>query len=338
MKKLSAVLALLICALFFVFAACEEKEEETDIPEQPEQPSVSYEVTDGEWRAALDESVLDDISYTYTMTQGARSACARISVLRKDGSILRHEQQTMTEGSSSQTQEFYFEYTQNGNYQYTLQDDGLWLKTQTSVFPGEQTYFFVQLKDAFSDFAFNGENHTYHASDVTVTIADAYTYRCAAQVKFENKKLLSVRLDMQTETEETLVHLYEFNGTADVALPSEDQIVSPSSGMSESDWENALDEKIFENLPDDYTDETQDKELTEEEWLEAFDTKNIENVTYVSTNQTDGETIVNTIRIYTDGTRTLGYTSATVNGTKNNEVNMSGTLDYSADKIVLPAV
>ena len=69
MKKLSAVLALLICALFFVFAACEEKEEETDIPEQPEQPSVSYEVTDGEWRAALDESVLDDISYTYTMTQ-----------------------------------------------------------------------------------------------------------------------------------------------------------------------------------------------------------------------------------------------------------------------------
>ena len=215
-KKLSAVLALLICALFFVFAACEEKEEETDIPEQPEQPSVSYEVTDEEWRAALDESVLDDISYTYTMTQGARSACARISVLRKDGSILRHEQQTMTEGSSSQTQEFYFEYTQNGNYQYTLQDDGLWLKTQTSVFPGEQTYFFVQLKDAFSDFAFNGENHTYHASDVTVTIADAYTYRCAAQVKFENKKLLSARLDMQTETEETLVHLYEFNGTADV--------------------------------------------------------------------------------------------------------------------------
>lgn len=97
MKKLSAVLALLTCALFFVFAACEEKEEETDIPEQPEQPSVSYEVTDGEWRAALDESVLDDISYTYTMTQGARSACARISVLKKDGSILRHEQQTMTE-------------------------------------------------------------------------------------------------------------------------------------------------------------------------------------------------------------------------------------------------
>lgn len=192
--------------------------------------------------------MIDDISYTYTMTQGARSACARISVLKKDGSILRHEQQTMTEGSSSQTQEFYFEYTQNGNYQYTLQDDGLWLKTQTSVFPGEQTYFFVQLKDAFSDFAFNGENHTYHASDVTVTIADAYTYRCAAQVKFENKKLLSVRLDMQTETEETLVHLYEFNGTADVALPSEDQIVSPSSGMSESDWENALDEKIFENI------------------------------------------------------------------------------------------
>ena len=53
---------------------------------------------------------------------------------------------------------------------------------------------------------------------------------------------------MQTETEETLVHLYEFNGTADVALPSEDQIVSPSSGMSESDWKNALDEKIFENI------------------------------------------------------------------------------------------
>ena len=115
MKKLSAVLALLICALFFVFAACEEKEEETDIPEQPEQPSVSYEVTDGEWRAALDESVLDDISYTYTMTQGARSACARISVLKKNGSILRHEQQTMTEGSSSQNTSFRAPGYANGN-------------------------------------------------------------------------------------------------------------------------------------------------------------------------------------------------------------------------------
>lgn len=115
MKKLSAVLALLICALFFVFAACEEKEEEADIPEQPEQPSVSYEVTDEEWRAALDESVLDDISYTYTMTQGARSACARISVLKKDGSILRHEQQTMTEGSSSQNTSFRAPGYANGN-------------------------------------------------------------------------------------------------------------------------------------------------------------------------------------------------------------------------------
>lgn len=186
MKKVLIFVVMLLSAALFVFAACEEKEEEkTEQPSQPD-PSPAHEVTSQEWDSAFDESIFENISYTQTITIGDPESADAVS-FSTDFQIVREEDRYLIAAGDLR-----YEVTPDAAYIYQ-NTDGTWTK---NIYDGGFNYdfcYFMCLKGMYESFAdcYDPQSQSYTAQNITATISSPTPCE-SVSVKFTDKKVTSV--------------------------------------------------------------------------------------------------------------------------------------------------
>lgn len=205
-------------------------------------------ITEEEWKAAFDEKIFENISYT--MENGNSENSYTIKVQRQtvnDVYLIRFE------NVDSQNSVDFYERHNNGatTYHYYASGDK-WIKEKTDHYQSDISPDFVpSFINDYNNFTYDAERDIFRAEDLPSTYYEGYTYN-SAEAKFSGTKLEYLKIEMMAD--ENTLYFVEFHfsdqGTTVIEMPAEEDVIdrTQTAELTEEEWKTAFDESIFDNI------------------------------------------------------------------------------------------